>query len=175
MFRDEPSTLPHLAFLALGSNLGNRRGHLTAARLAISALPDSVIHRVSSLYETPAWGSRTAQPDYLNAVIAIQTRLDPLDLWQRTVLIENAFGRTRGEPNAARTLDIDLLLFGNMVMNTSNLVLPHQRMHLRNFVLQPLLEIAPDINIPGLGLARDWLQKINGDDAQKVSHNSSWN
>ena len=162
------------AYLALGSNLGDRHGHLTAARLAISALPRSTVRQVSSLYETPAWGGATPQPDYLNAVMAIDTELSALELWQRTAEIERALGRTRGEKNAARTLDIDVLLFGNIVLNTTILVIPHPRMHLRTFVLQPLLEIAPEINIPGLGAAQRWLEKISDNDAKKVSQNSSW-
>ena len=163
-----------LAYLALGSNLGDRQGHLTAARLAISELPHCTVRQVSSLYETPAWGSATPQADYLNAVMAIDTQLGALELRRRTAEIESALGRTRGEKNAARTLDIDVLLFGNIEMNTSILVIPHPRMHLRKFVLQPLLEIAPEINIPGLGAAQQWLEKITDDDAKKVSQNSSW-
>ena len=165
-----------MAFLALGSNLGDRKAHLIAARDAISALPETHLLQSSSLYETPAWGASKPQPDYLNAVISVTTALTPTQLWQHTSVIEQAQGRARcGEKNAARTLDIDMLLFGDTVMNTTILVLPHPRMHLRKFVLQPLLEVAPAINIPGRGSAADLLAKIAGDDARKVSHNSSWN
>ena len=170
--------MPHvayLAYLALGSNLGDRKAHLMAARDAIRALPETLIRQCSSLYETPAWAANEPQPDYLNAVIAVATTLTPLQLWQHTSAIERAQGRSRShEQNAARTLDIDLLLFDNIVMNTTHLVLPHPRMHLRKFVLQPLLEIAPDIKMPDLGSASDLLAKIAGDDARKVSHNSLW-
>lgn len=165
-----------MAFLALGSNLGDRKAHLIAARDAISALPETAILQSSSLHETLAWGASEPQPDYLNAVISVATSLTPTQLWQHTSVIEQSQGRARrGEKNAARTLDIDLLLFGDIVMNTTILVLPHPRMHLRKFVLQPLLEVAPAINIPGRGSAADLLAKIAGDDARKVSHNSSWN
>ena len=165
-----------MAFLALGSNLGDRNAQLTAAREAISALPETRLLQSSSLYETPAWGATEPQPDYLNAVISVATSLTPTQLWQHTSVIEKSQGRSRyGEKNAARTLDIDMLLFGDTVMNTTILVLPHPRMHLRKFVLQPLLEVAPAINIPGRGSAADLLAKIAGDDARKVSHNSSWN
>jgi 2-amino-4-hydroxy-6-hydroxymethyldihydropteridine diphosphokinase len=167
--------LPSTAYLALGSNLGDRKAHLTAAREAINALPDTSTESASSLYESAAWGTLEPQPAYLNAVIAVQTTLTPVELWQHTHAIEQAHGRARSEKkNAARTLDIDLLLFDDIVMNTTNLVLPHPRLHLRKFVLQPLLEIAPDIKISGLGLAQALLAKIPGDDARKVSHNSLW-
>ncbi len=166
----------HLAYLALGSNLGDRKAHLAAARDAINALPESAIEQSSSLYETRAWGTSNTQPDYLNAVIAVATTLSPLALWHYTSSIEHAHGRSRnGEKNSARTLDIDLLLVDDMVMNTPNLVLPHPRMHLRKFVLQPLLEIAPHSEIPGLGSAADLLAHTAGDAARKVSHNSLWN
>ncbi len=168
--------MPAIAYLALGSNLGNREGHLTAAREAIDDLPDTSIHRASALYESAAWGANEPQPHYLNAVVAVLTALTPVELWRHTTVIERGHGRTRSaEKNAARTLDIDLLLFDDIVMNTTNLVLPHPRLHLRKFVLQPLLEVAAAINIPGLGPATELLAKIPGDDARKVSHNSSWN
>lgn len=167
---------PSLAYLALGSNLGDRAGHLTAARQAISALPSCTLRQWSSLYETPAWGSDKPQPDYLNAVIALETGLTPHELWQHTSAIELSQGRARSaEKNAARTLDIDLLLFDDMLMNTNTLVLPHPRMHLRQFVLQPLLEIAPDINIPGRGSAAALSLQLVGSDLQKVTQNSVWN
>ena len=168
--------MTHVAYLALGSNLGDRKAQLAAAREAISALPETSIQRSSSLYETPAWGASEAQPDYLNAVLAVSTTLSPLELWQHTSAIEHAHGRARSsEKNAPRTLDIDLLLVDDIVMNTTHLVLPHPRMHLRKFVLQPLLEMSPDIQIPGLGAAADLLAKIAGYDARKVSQNSLWN
>ena len=171
-----PAGLAYLAYLALGSNLGDRVAYLLAARRAISSIAECSLRRVSSLYETAAWGADEPQPDYLNAVIAVATTLKPLQLWQHANAIEQAHGRTRSsQRNAARTLDIDLLLFGDVVMNTTNLVLPHPRMHLRKFVLLPLLEIAPTIVIPGLGSAAGWLLHLVDSDARKVSQNSAWN
>ena len=152
----------HLAYLALGSNLGDRKAHLAAARDAINALPESAIEQSSSLYETKAWGTSNTQPDYLNAVIAVATTLSPLALWHYTSSIEHAHGRSRnGEKNSARTLDIDLLLVDDMVMNTPNLVLPHPRMHKRAFVLRPLLDVAPDISIPGHGPVARLLDQLS--------------
>ena len=167
---------PARAYLALGSNLGDRVGHLAAARDAIRLMPGCSIRACSSLFETAAWGSDTPQPDYLNAVIAVDTTLTPLQLWQHTSAIEQAHGRMRNdEKNAARTLDIDLLLYDDIIVNTSHLTLPHPRMHLRKFVLQPLLEIAPDIVIPERGAATQLLLKISDADARKLSHNPVWN
>lgn len=164
-----------MAYLALGSNLGDRSGHLLAARQAIASIPSCSLRQASSLYETRAWGSGEPQPDYLNAVIAIATLLKPLELWRHTSAIEQALGRIRGnDQNAARTLDIDMLLFDEVVMNTTNLVLPHPRMHLRSFVLQPLLEIAPAIVIPGLGSAAQCLLHLAGSGARKLAQNSAW-
>lgn len=170
------ATRPALAYLALGSNLGDRVGHLAEARDAIRVIPSCTLRACSSLFETAAWGSDTPQPDYLNAVIAIETTLTPLQLWHHTSAIEQAHGRTRnGEKNAARTLDIDVLLYDDIIMNSSQLILPHPRMHLRKFVLQPLLEIAPDIVIPEQGEAVQRLTHIADADARKLSHNSAWN
>lgn len=167
---------PALAYLALGSNLGDRVDHVVKARDAIGVIPGCSLQRCSSLFETAAWGSNTPQPDYLNAVIAVETTLTPLQLWQHTSAIEQAQGRVRNaEKNAARTLDIDLLLYDDIITDTSRLTLPHPRMHLRKFVLQPLLEIAPHIVIPERGAAANCLLKIADDDARKLSHNSAWN
>lgn len=165
-----------LAYLALGSNLGDRVGTLIAAREAICSLPTCALSQASSLYESAAWGSTEPQPNYLNAVLAIATGLQPLLLWQHVAAIEQAHGRIRGvDKNAPRTLDIDLLLYDDLVLNTINLVLPHPRLHLRKFVLQPLLEIAPTLVIPGLGSAAGYLAQLLGDDARQVSQNSAWN
>ncbi len=170
------SNVASRAYLALGSNLGDRVAHLVAAREAIGLLPSCVLRQSSSLYETEAWGVSEPQPDYLNAVVVVETTLAPLDLWKHTSAIEKAQGRLPGATrNAARTLDIDVLLFGDIALNTSYLVIPHPRMHLRKFVLRPLLEIEPMIKIPGRGSANDLLQQLDGDDARKLSHNSAWN
>lgn len=161
-----------VAYVALGSNLGDRIGHLRTARAAIDAAPSCVVALSSSLYQTEAWGSAVPQPDYLNAVIKVKTSLKPQQLWTLIAGIELARGRARsGTANAARTLDIDVLLFDDMVMNTSALVLPHPRMHLRKFVLLPLLEIAPDITIPGWGAASKLLPHTIDSEPRKLSHN----
>ena len=167
-----------VAYLALGSNLGDPINQLVKARAAISAISNVVLIRASSLYESPAWGSNKPQPDYVNAVVAIQTTLSALALWSATTEIEIAQGRIRdvqSARNAARTLDIDLLLFANLQLQTPDLTLPHPRMIERDFVLLPLVEIAPDVLIAGHGTARQCLQRIEPTKARKLSHNSSWN
>lgn len=169
-------TTPIIAYLALGSNLGDPIEQLAKARVAIAAIPGLAMVRASSLYESPAWGGEEPQPDYVNAVIAMQTKLTADDLWLATSRIEAKHGRVRnGSRNAARTLDIDLLLYGDAAIHTVDLTLPHPRMHERDFVLMPLLEITPDIVIPGHGKALDCLRQIAPTQIRKLSHNSSWN
>ena len=167
-----------VAYLALGSNLGDPIDQLVRARAAISAISKVALIRASSLYESPAWGSNEPQPDYMNAVVAVQTTLSARALWSAMAAIEIAHGRIRSLPNvrnAARTLDIDLLLFADVQLQTPELTLPHPRMFERDFVLLPLVEIAPDALIQGHGTARQCLQRIVPTKARKLSHNSSWN
>ena len=169
-------TTPVTAYLALGSNLGDPVGQLVKARAEINAIPDVAVVRASSLYQSPAWGSDEPQPDYVNAVLVIQTTLSARDLWLATSRIEAAQGRVRnGARNAARTLDIDLLLFGDAAIHTSELTLPHARMHERDFVLMPLVEVAPDAVIAGHGSARSCLRRIAPTPIRKLRHNSAWN
>lgn len=164
-----------LAYLALGSNLGDRAGHLVSARNALAALAGCALQRSSSLYETAAWESDSPQPDYLNAVVLIATTLSAHELWQRTSAIEHTHGRERGEQrNAARSLDIDLLLFDDVILRSADLIVPHPRMHLRTFVLMPLVEIAPDIEIPGMGAASTLLSQLSDQFARKRGDNSAW-
>ena len=169
-------TTPVIAYLALGSNLGDPVEQLVKARAAIKTIPGVEVIRTSSLYQSLAWGSDEPQPKYINAVISIQTSLSAHQLWLATSRIEAAHGRVRdGTRNAARTLDIDLLLYGDATIQSADLTLPHPRMHQRDFVLMPLVEIEPDVVIPEHGNARDCLQKVAPTNIHKLSHNSSWN
>ena len=164
------------AYLALGSNLGDPEKYLVNALRSIALIPGTLVIRKSSLYRSPAWDAASAQPDYLNAVIAVTTNLAPSDLWNATCRIEQAQGRTRnGERNAARTLDIDLLLYDQLAMHDDQLTLPHPRMHLRAFVLRPLLQIAPDIVIPGHGPAVAQLRRLTNQVATRWDGASEWN
>lgn len=134
------------AYLGLGSNIGNREQHLAAA-LAKLAAPDLRVLRVSSIYETEPVGF-TAQRLFLNLVAEIETDLFPMQLLSRIAKIEQAAGRVRTVPNGPRTLDIDILFYGRVVIHSTKLEVPHPRIAERRFVLAPLAELAPDLRHP---------------------------
>jgi 2-amino-4-hydroxy-6-hydroxymethyldihydropteridine diphosphokinase len=137
-----------LAYLSLGSNLGDREGNL---KKGISALHQTHLRprRVSALFETEPVGFRD-QPWFLNLVVSVETRCSPEELMARCLEIEILHGRKRSFRNGPRTLDIDLLLYGDLVVNSSRLIIPHPRMAERRFVLEPLAEIAPEVYHPVL-------------------------
>lgn len=139
-----------LAYVALGANLDDPQLTVKAAIVALGSIPLTKCVAVSSLYRTAPVGLRN-QPDFINAVAALETRLAPQALLDELFGIEQEFGRRRSVKNAPRTLDLDLLLHDEHVVDTPALVLPHPRMHQRAFVLAPLAEIAPDLVIPGHG------------------------
>jgi 2-amino-4-hydroxy-6-hydroxymethyldihydropteridine diphosphokinase len=142
---------PNSAFLLLGANLGQRAETMAAARARIAATIGEVL-AVSALYETAPWGGVVVegQPLYLNQALEVRTLLDPFGLLRRCLQIETELGRERNEAWQARTLDIDLLLFGRLEMEFGDeLILPHPRMAARRFVLEPLAEIAPTVIVPG--------------------------
>ncbi|MFY9328897.1 MAG: 2-amino-4-hydroxy-6-hydroxymethyldihydropteridine diphosphokinase [Georgfuchsia sp.] len=145
------------AYIALGANLGDPSSTVLAAIEALRDLPHSQLIAASSLYRTAPVGLRN-QPDFVNAVISIETQLDAPGLLDELFAIEARFGRSRSIPNAPRTLDLDLLLHGDTICDDPQLTLPHPRMHQRAFVLVPLAEIAPDITMPVHGMLIDLLQ-----------------
>jgi 2-amino-4-hydroxy-6-hydroxymethyldihydropteridine diphosphokinase len=134
-------------FISLGSNLAEPRQQIHTAVTTLTTAPSIHFERLSPLYANPALGPG-AQPDYVNAVAELSTSLDPFALLQTLQTIENNQGRVRAERWAARTLDLDLLLYGMETITTSTLVVPHPQMHGRNFVLYPLADIAPDLVLP---------------------------
>lgn len=134
------------AFIGLGANLGNTVLTLQSAIQDLNKIPTIKTVAVSSFYSSKPVAADG--PDYTNAVIQIETVLSAHDLLKITQNIENTYGRTRLYHNAPRTLDLDILLFGNSEINTDDLVIPHPRMHIRSFVLLPLLEIAPKLKLP---------------------------
>ncbi len=125
------------AYLGLGSNVGDRRAHL---RAAVAALPDVVA--VSPVYETEPMGGPLGQPPYLNVVVALDTDLSPRQLLEVGRRLEEAAGRVRTEPGGPRTLDVDVLLVGDLTVQDDDLVVPHPRMWERRFVLAPLADLA---------------------------------
>jgi len=133
--------------LSLGSNLGDRLENLTLARGKVAALPQTREVAFSSVYETEPVDAPEGSPNFFNAVMLIETSLSPLELLRATQAIENEFGRVRSVPNAPRTLDIDILFYGDVLMNTPELTLPHPRAHLRRFVMEPLAEVCKSLNL----------------------------
>jgi 2-amino-4-hydroxy-6-hydroxymethyldihydropteridine diphosphokinase len=160
------------AYIALGANLEQPEQTLRTAMGTLAKLPRSSLTARSSLYRTAAItgpDDNTAQPDYINAVVRIETELAPQGLLDRLLAIEQSHGRERSYRNAPRTLDLDLLLYDDKVIRSETLTVPHPRMHLRRFVLDPLTEIAPDCVIPDLGLARDWLARAQDQRVEKLA------
>lgn len=146
-----------LAYIGLGANLDEPRVQLTLALTAMSGLPETRLAAHSSYYRSAPVGYQD-QPEFLNAVAALETRLTPGALLEGLQGIERRQGRERSFPNAPRTLDLDLLLYGEELIARPGLTVPHPRMHQRAFVLKPLLELAPDAMIPGKGPALGFLE-----------------
>ncbi len=143
--------MPERAYIAIGSNLGDRRAYLEAGIKEVAALPNTRLAAVSLAYETRPLGP-VAQPDFLNAVFAIETSLAPEPLLAALLAAEKKHQRQRHIHWGPRTLDLDLLLYGERVVENADLTLPHPRMNERRFVLVPLCEIAPDLHHPITGL-----------------------
>ena len=143
---------PRDAYVALGSNLGDRRAQLAAAVAALRRTPGIEVVAVSALYETEPVGP--PQGRYLNAVVRLRSELSPDALLERLLELENEAGRRRGpERNAPRTLDLDLLLYADLAQHGPALELPHPRLAERAFVLEPLCDLAPDLVHPALGVS----------------------
>lgn len=142
-----------LAYIAIGSNLASPLEQVNAAIQALGNLPESRIVAHSSFYRTPPLGPQD-QPDYLNAAVALETSLQPEALLDHTQRIELQQGRVRkAERWGPRTLDLDIMLFGDRVINTARLTVPHYDMKNRGFMLWPLFEIAPELTFPDDGVA----------------------
>lgn len=155
------------AFIGLGANLGEPEVQVRSAIAALGKLPKTRLVRASSLYRSAPIGYKE-QPDFVNAVAEIETELAPDALLKELLEIEARFGRARTFHNAPRTLDLDLLLYGNQVIAQLGLAVPHPRMHERAFVLAPLAEIAPDTVVPGKGTAAALLTACKDQDVAKL-------
>ncbi|WP_151448391.1 2-amino-4-hydroxy-6-hydroxymethyldihydropteridine diphosphokinase [Lacisediminimonas profundi] len=159
------------AWIGIGANLGNARATVEAAIAAIASMPGCELVRRSSLYRTAPVDA--GGDDYVNAVVEVSTTLAPALLLQQLMQIEAGSGRERPYRNAPRTLDLDLLLYGDIEMQSDLLTLPHPRMHQRAFVLVPLLEIAADVVIPGKGRAALLLPGTAGQAIEKLDSPAS--
>ena len=148
------------AFIALGSNLDDPAAHVRRGIDDLAGLPRTVLERVSALYRSAPVGFRD-QPDFINAVAQVATHLGPRVLLDALLEIERRHGRTRGVPNGPRTLDLDLVLYGDVVVHEPGLTVPHPRMHERAFVIAPLAEIAPGRIVPGRGAVFRLLAEID--------------
>ncbi|MFN3884117.1 MAG: 2-amino-4-hydroxy-6-hydroxymethyldihydropteridine diphosphokinase [Rhodocyclaceae bacterium] len=157
-----------IAYVALGANLGNPIATVRAAIGALQELPQSRLVASSSLYRTAPVGLKH-QPDFINAVAMIETTLPAYGLLAQLFAIEARFGRVRSVRNAPRTLDLDLLLCGDQVIESPELTLPHPRMAERAFVLVPLAEIAPGLTIPGLGPLSALLPRVADQRIERLS------
>ena len=157
-----------IAYIGLGSNLANPIEQIRSARSMCAALPGVQELAFSSLYASPPMGPKD-QPDYVNAVMSVLTDVSALSLLHNLQRIEHERGRVRtGERWTARTLDLDLLLYGEQCINTPELTLPHPGLASRAFVLYPLFEIAPDLNVPVFGLIADLVAKCPLDGLKRI-------
>jgi 2-amino-4-hydroxy-6-hydroxymethyldihydropteridine diphosphokinase len=157
-----------VGFLGLGSNLGDRRANLQAAVEALWAHGVAVL-AASSVYETAPVGDIADQPDFLNACVQVETALEPEALLDACKAVEAALGRELSGPgyvrHGPRPLDVDVLVLGERAYASERLRIPHPRLHERRFVLVPLLELAPGLELPGDGRAADALAALGGDQA----------
>jgi 2-amino-4-hydroxy-6-hydroxymethyldihydropteridine diphosphokinase len=158
-------------FIALGANLGDPVATVTAAIAALRGLPQTEFVAASSLYRTAPVGLKH-QPDFINAVVELIAVPPAPTLLQTLFEIEGRFGRQRSVRNAPRTLDLDLLLYGDEVCDDSDLTLPHPRLHERAFVLAPLVEIAPLLVVPGRGVVAELLQRCADQKIEKLAAHS---
>lgn len=155
------------AFVGLGANLDNPRSQVLKALDELARLPQSTLAGKSSLWRSAPRGYAN-QPDFINAVAKLETGLSADQLLDELQAIESTHGRERSFANAPRTLDLDLLMYGDEERDSSRLTVPHPRMHERAFVLKPLLEIDPDAVIPGQGPARACLALLSVQACERV-------
>jgi 2-amino-4-hydroxy-6-hydroxymethyldihydropteridine diphosphokinase len=156
-----------LAYVGLGSNLDDPVRQVLQALDELDGLPHTRVVNRSSLYRTAPVG-HVAQPDFVNAVAQLETQLAAERLLEELQRIETSHKRERAFANAPRTLDLDLLLFGQLQLRSERLTVPHPRLHERAFVLEPLVELDPDLVVPGVGPARQWRQKARDQHVERI-------
>lgn len=162
-----PKKVPVSAFVGLGANLGEPEGQVRRSVAALGKLPETRLIAASSLYRSEPVGVGQ-QPDFINAVAKLETTLTARELLDELLILEARFGRERPAPGAPRTLDLDLLLYGDRVIAEPGLVVPHPRMHERAFVLLPLAEIASEISIPRKGSVKTMLVACRNQKVERI-------
>lgn len=155
------------AYIGLGANLGDARATLQAACDALAQLPGTTLAARSSWYRSAPIDAQG--PAFVNGVAALDTTLAPLELLDALQAIEQRHGRERPYRNAPRTLDLDLLLYADLLLHTERLTLPHPRLYERAFVLLPLAELAPALVIPGHGPVHELLAAVAGQDVERLT------
>jgi 2-amino-4-hydroxy-6-hydroxymethyldihydropteridine diphosphokinase len=156
------------AWIGLGGNLGDTGALIRQALLQLDAASEITVRRRSGLYRSAPWGIEN-QPDFINAVAELETGLQPHQLLEILLQLESELGRQRiGRRWGPRCIDLDLLTYDVLTLHTDSLELPHPRMHLRAFVLVPLLELEPGFDIPGVGKAVDCLAAIDENEVKSV-------
>jgi 2-amino-4-hydroxy-6-hydroxymethyldihydropteridine diphosphokinase len=158
--------MPITAHIGIGANLGDAYATVKAAITCLAQLPSTQLSAQSSLYSSAPIDS--SGDDYINAVVQLETDLGALDLLTHLQAIEQDFGRERPYYNAPRTLDLDLLLYGQNLIATERLIVPHPRTTERAFVLLPLLEIDPLVHVAGKGAAQDFVEKVADQGIRKL-------
>ena len=156
-----------VVYIGLGSNMDHPQQQVTTALTELACLPDSVLLRASTLYRSAPLGPQQ-QPDFINAVASLETALTAEALLDALQQIEQNHARVRTMHWGPRTLDLDILLYGDMSIKTQRLTVPHPEMTRRNFVLEPLLELDPHIDIPGAGLAIDLYRGLQAEPLQRI-------
>ena len=158
-----------LAWIGLGGNLGDVNSNFDSALEALELHVGITVQKLSTRYRTAPIGYDN-QPDFINAVARIETVLTPGDLLKHMQAAEHQGGRVRSDNrNAPRTLDLDLLMVDDIIMTSRFLTLPHPRMHERRFVLEPLVEIDPEIEIPGIGKAVELLAQLGNQTVEQIN------
>jgi 2-amino-4-hydroxy-6-hydroxymethyldihydropteridine diphosphokinase len=157
----------HTVFIGLGSNLEEPRMQVSSALHALDHIPRTHVVKCSALYRSAPVGY-LEQPDFINAVAQLETELTPRALLDALLTLEQERGRTREFSNAPRTLDLDILLYDDVQRHEHGLTIPHPQMQRRAFVLRPLLEIAPDCVIPGVGSAAEAVLQCEGQVLERV-------
>jgi len=155
------------AFIGLGSNLADPLVQVRQALVELDSIPGTRVTARSSFYRTSPVGL-LEQPDFINVVASVRTTLKPQALLAALLAIENRHGRRRSMRNAPRTLDLDLLLYGEQILGQDGLTLPHPRLQERAFVLAPFAEIAPDAMVPGQGRVQDLLARVDCNGVSRI-------